>query len=160
MIEYWSSDKQFGLIISDEQLRKISAYCSKAGKYETGGVLIGNYSGNKAYATITQIIGPTEDSKSGRNWFARGTSGLQKLIDRFWQHDGQYYLGEWHFHPHAQPNPSAQDITQMKSIASSQAYNCPEPLLLIMGGNPDKYPLVRVFVFPRGKVIELKIWSP
>ncbi|RZK45196.1 MAG: hypothetical protein EOO61_00820 [Hymenobacter sp.] len=159
MIEYWSTDKEFGLVISHEQLKEISILCIKAGSHETGGILIGGYSENRACASITQITGPAQDSRSGRSWFIRGTFGLQKLIDRLWKQDRQYYLGEWHFHPDAQPNPSAQDIAQMKSIAFSQTYNCPEPLLLIMGGNPAKHPLVRVFVFPGGKIIELAAHS-
>jgi integrative and conjugative element protein (TIGR02256 family) len=155
VIEYWSSNKKFGLVVSHEQLLQISAHCIKADGRETGGVLIGNYSANNTCASITQILGPTQDSKSGRTWFIRGISGLQKLIDRYWERDRHYYLGEWHFHPNALPDPSGQDIAQMRSIATSQAFNCPEPLLIIMGGNPAKHPLVRVFVFPKGQLIEL-----
>jgi len=157
--EYWSSNKNFGLVVGPEQLQQMSEHCIKYGSCETGGVLIGSYSDNKACASITQILGPAQDSKSGRTWFIRGISGLQKLIDRYWERDKHYYLGEWHFHPYAMPNPSGQDIAQMRSIASSKAYNCPEPLLIIMGGNPAKHPLVRAFVFPQGQLIEL-ILSP
>lgn len=121
--------------------------CSKAKQNETGGILAGHYSGEHDWAEVTDVTGPPEDSRSGRTWFRRGVRGLQQLINQFWNRDRSYYLGEWHYHPHAEPSPSRTDIVQMKEISQSERYQCPEPILLILGGDPDVEPKLRVFVF-------------
>jgi hypothetical protein len=48
----------------------------------------------------------------------------------------EHYLGEWHFHPFAAPSPSSIDYSQMAEIAVSRSWRCPEPVLLIIGGDP------------------------
>ena len=89
------------------------------------------------------------DSRSGRTWFVRGIRGLQKTIDRLWTRQHEYYLGEWHFHPGGAPDPSQTDIEQVQEIAYSEQYHCPEPVLLIIGGEPSGKWSARSFVFPR-----------
>jgi integrative and conjugative element protein (TIGR02256 family) len=121
---------------------------------ETGGVLAGYYSQLLDRAIIKNLTGPPKDSKRGYTWFVRGVSGLQSLIFQLWKKK-QYYLGEWHFHPHASSHPSSQDINQMAMIAESKQYHCPEPLLLIIGGSPENFE-IRIFViFFNKRVIEL-----
>jgi len=135
-----SLDKKFTVKISEDCIDSILSYIRIAGRYETGGILMGQYSTNLDIATIKNITGPPSDSKGGRTWFKRGIKGLKMIIDRFWEQK-TYYLGEWHFHPNAAPNPSLQDKKQMSEIAISPDYNCPEPILLIIGGNYRDYEL-------------------
>lgn len=137
-MKFSSVDKKFSVNISEECVDSILAYIRVAGKYETGGILMGQYSAKLDVAVIKTITGPPSDSRSGRTWFNRGVKGLKKMIDRFWEQKN-YYLGEWHFHPNAKPIPSQQDKKQMRSIAVSKEYNCPEPILLIVGGNYRNY---------------------
>lgn len=152
---YKSADKLFGLDINAKFIDGILACVQKAGKKETGGILIGSYNEQRDIAIVTKITGPTIDSKSGRTWFNRGTKGLQKLLNNAWQLN-QYYLGEWHFHPNASPDPSFCDQTQMIRIATCQQYKCPEPLLLIIGGSLMDY-RIKIFVVVEAKsLIELK----
>ena len=59
------------------------------------------------------------------------------MLDRVWGHRRDYYVGEWHFHPFATPVPSPTDEKQMAEIANTSTWRCPEPVLLIIGGNPQ-----------------------
>lgn len=124
--------------------------CSAAGRNETGGVLMGRYNGELNVATVTRVVGPPPDSRRGRSTFVRGTRGLQQLIERLWRVD-EYYLGEWHFHPGGTARPSSVDIRQMKRISESGAYNCPEPILIVVGGMPLAELEVVAHVFPRNR---------
>jgi integrative and conjugative element protein (TIGR02256 family) len=65
---------------------------------------------------------------------------LKKILKARWEKK-QYYLGEWHFHPNASPNPSGQDKRQLMEIANNASYNCPEPIMIIIGGTSTKYAL-------------------
>lgn len=158
-MKFISQDENFFVDISRECLDCILKNVKKAGNYETGGILTGNYSDDLKTAFIKLLTGPPVDSKKGSTWFNRGTQGLKKLIDKLWSKN-TYYLGEWHFHPNASPIPSGQDKRQMKEIAVSKQYNCPEPIMLIIGGNHLDYKFA-VFVFTRrSEIYELKEINP
>ncbi|WP_051398046.1 Mov34/MPN/PAD-1 family protein [Runella limosa] len=154
MMIFKSKDGRFAVEVSQSIQKNIESYSAISGKNETGGILIGNYKWNQTLAVISEITGPPSDSKMGLTWFKRGIRGLKQLIERSWI-KGHYYIGEWHFHPYASPNPSRQDIQEMKNIATSKIYNCPEPILLIIGGCVDNFKL-RVFVsLGKNQLIEL-----
>ncbi len=129
----------------------MTSLCRKAKRSETGGILAGRYSEGHDCAVVTEVTGPPPDSRSGPTWFKRGVRGLQQLIERLWGQGRAYYLGEWHYHPYGPPNPSKADVAQMTEIASSNGYSCPEPLLLIIGGDPKMGLEIKVFVFQRGE---------
>jgi hypothetical protein len=88
--------------------------------------------------------------------FKRGTKGLRKKFESLWKKNGEFYLGEWHFHPKGDPTPSATDKAGMQGIADSGKYKCPEPISIIVGGSfPDNWE-VRAYVYRRKKpLIEL-----
>jgi hypothetical protein len=44
---------------------------------------------------------------------------------------------------------------QNHPFAKDPAYNCPEPVMLLVGGDPDSKWNVRAFVFPKGEMIEM-----
>lgn len=135
-LAFRTQDQRFGLLLPKEQVSEILAFCRKAGRSETGGLLIGRYSEQRDFANVSVVTGPTPDSKAGRTWFQRGVAGLQDLLIQRWLKQNEYYLGEWHSHPLATPAPSGTDGIQMRGIAHSPAYRCPEPVLLIVGGDP------------------------
>ena len=124
--------------------------CSAAGRMETGGVLMGRYNGELNMATVTRVCGPPSDSHSGRNTFVRGIRGLQQLIEKLWRVN-EYYLGEWHFHPGGTARPSIVDARQMRRISQSDEYNCPEPILIVVGGMPPAEWEAVAYVFPRNR---------
>ncbi|SDF33728.1 Mov34/MPN/PAD-1 family protein [Sporomusa acidovorans] len=157
-LHYKSIDNLFAIEVHESELNTMLHICSEAQGNETGGLLIGYYNDNHNCAIVTEVTGPSDDSASGKTWFYRGVCGLQKLLNTVWHRRRHYYLGEWHFHPEASPNLSGDDINAMNNIANSSKYNCPEPLLLIIGGNPELQWKVNVYVFPRKpKYITLKL---
>jgi integrative and conjugative element protein (TIGR02256 family) len=148
-LELWSQNGRFGLRMGATQTNALLDACASAGSHETGGLLIGTYSERHECAIVTLVSGPAPDSRSGPTWFHRGTRGVQHLLDRYWRRRTGFYLGEWHFHPHAAPMPSSVDHRSMGRIARSPLYNCPEPVLLILGGDPRGTWSVSALVCPR-----------
>lgn len=131
------------VILEQQHIDSMVSYILTAGINETGGILLGQYL-DTTTATISKIIGPTSDSKSGRYWFVRGVKGLSTLLSKAWKKN-EYYLGEWHYHPNGTITPSSQDLVQIKKIAKSNDYKCPEPIMVIIAGNYQSYN-VGVFV--------------
>jgi len=117
---------------------------------ETGGILVGWYTETLDCAMVMHASEEPADSRKGRTCFHRGVAGLQQWLQKLWCGKRRhYYLGEWHFHPAGASLPSGTDISEMKSLSKSMGYHCPEPLLIIIGGNPPSIWEMRVFVFPR-----------
>lgn len=145
-----SDDGRFVVLLPESVWRDVIAGCLRAGSKETGGILVGRYTSDRVAAIITAASGPPTDSNAGRWWFSRGVKGLQKWLDSLWRDpDPTYYLGEWHLHPGAAPDPSATDLRQMAEIAAEPKRACPEPILMIVGGVAPAWE-VRVFVTRRG----------
>lgn len=140
---------QFAVLIDSIQMDNLLKQCANAGEYETGGILIGYYSEKLNTAIVTRVVDAPDDSRRGRNWFHRGISGLQVLILGLWARQRHYYLGEWHYHPKGSPEASAVDVRQMEEIASSSSYQCPEPILLIIGGNPERIWSMQITIFKK-----------
>ena len=144
-----SADGRFRISLAQDQVDLLIKLCAKTYPIETGGVLVGSYSTDLAHAVVTTVVSPPDDSVGGKHSFRRGVRGLQSLLIRLWPQK-QYYVGEWHFHPDGAALPSRADDQQMAEVANSFAYNCPEPLLLIVGGNPPVDVELQSFVFIRG----------
>lgn len=131
-----SADKRFGVQLDAGQVQRLLDWCADAGAIETGGILVGRYTARHDCALVTDVLSAPHDSRRGPTWFQRGIVGLQAVLDRVWGQRRDFYVGEWHFHPFASPTPSPTDHTQMAAIAASASWKCPEPVLLIVGGNP------------------------
>lgn len=146
---YANIENNLKIHLSEDLLFELQAYCTQSKHLETGGILIGRYIDNNCSAQITTVIGPPSDSKHGRTTFVRGTKGLKKIFDSNWK-KGLYYLGEWHYHPYALPDPSFQDINQIKNISTDRKYHCPEPLMIIIGMDGKNF-INRIFASLKGK---------
>lgn len=152
-LEWWTEDRHFGVRLPTAVLRQIFRECERAKDVETGGIIVGHYNPRHDCAKVSAVSVPPSDSHHSRRRFIRGVRGLQKWIDRLWTSvKKRYYLGEWHFHPGGQPVPSEPDTVQMANIASSHKYNCPEPLLMIVGGNRARGFTAAVYVFHGGLI--------
>jgi integrative and conjugative element protein (TIGR02256 family) len=149
-LEFWAENRRFGLRIGEQQTRSLLTKCESADGDETGGVLVGAYTDNFRCAVVDHVSGAPKDSSAGPNWFLRGTRGLQQMLDRFWKGGQGHYLGEWHFHPNASPQMSNVDADAITRISRSAWYNCPEPILLIIGGKPPMNWSAAATVFTRG----------
>ena len=144
-----SADRRFGLHLPSAEIGRILEACVGAMPRETGGILVGRYSTTLDYAIVTRAGLPPEDSESGRISFRRGIKGLQSWIGRLWSEEGIYYLGEWHSHPLGRAEPSLTDLGQMYRLAESPELRCPEPILLVVGGDPEASWDIRAWVVPR-----------
>jgi len=150
-------DKKYGMKISKNSINQILHHCQNASPNETGGIMAGYYSEDLRWAIVTDISGPTADSVLKRCSFYRGIQGLQKWLDSKWKKRKHHYLGEWHFHPFASAIPSKLDDIQMTNFANNRSLKCPEPILLIIGGNPERNWSMKPYVYLGKEKHELKI---
>ena len=151
-LEFVSDDQTFGIRIEYKEVLKILKICGSAGNTEVGGIVIGLYNTTYNCALVKVVTNAPSDSLRGSTWFHRGIWGLQERLNRLWYGRQYFYLGEWHFHPNHSAHASSTDIEQMREIAISEQYNCPEPILLICGGNPNAYWELNAYVFPRNRM--------
>lgn len=149
-----SADNRFGIYLPAPVLAAMAQECARRPAVETGGILAGRYDDELRLAKVSLATAPPPDSAGGHAWFKRGTAGLKRLLDQLWP-IGDYYLGEWHFHPGGPPHPSGQDIDQIRAIASDPRYACPEPVLVILGGRSPSYSIACV-VWDAEKAVDLR----
>lgn len=150
-LRFRSEDRRFALTVTANALTRIARSCREASMLETGGILLGRYGDAHDRAIVTAASSAPRDSRSGRTWFERGVEGLQPRLERAWRKHRTFYLGEWHYHPLGPPSPSPVDIVQMTAFAEAECHHCPEPVLLIVGGDPRTTLEARVHAFPRGE---------
>lgn len=126
--------------------------CDRAAFIETGGILIGYHTADRSAVIIAEALPPPEDSSQGPTWFHRGAAGLQELLKDRWESEPRtFFVGEWHYHPASIVEPSHADLEQMKEISADPLYQCPEPLMFIVGkAREGKERPIRGFVFPQG----------
>jgi integrative and conjugative element protein (TIGR02256 family) len=56
-------------------------------------------------------------------------------IERYFA-EGLHYVGDWHTHPEASPQPSAPDVRKMSGIFSESEHQLPFMLMVIVGLAP------------------------
>lgn len=143
---FQDNNQKYNIELDMKVYKEMICYCSISYPYETGGILIGNYSSNQTTANILKILPPSKKSKSTKNTFYRSNDGLIKELDLAWRY-GQYYLGEWHYHPNASSVPSDIDRKQMELLSQDLKLKCPEPILIIIGGSQNNWDIdIRLFV--------------
>ncbi|MGL6015028.1 MAG: Mov34/MPN/PAD-1 family protein, partial [Selenomonadaceae bacterium] len=140
--------------VNDDVVQNLIDFCINSSSHETGGILIGQYTENKMKAVVTKVIDAPADSIRQKYHFKRGIVGLQPLLNKLWKKN-EYYLGEWHFHPFSASNPSGTDDFQMFKFADDPRLNCPEPILLILGGNPNKSFDINVLLYKNKMKLKL-----
>jgi integrative and conjugative element protein (TIGR02256 family) len=149
-----AADRRLCVVLAQKARRRLIRHCVRAGRRETGGILIGRYTDLRDQAIVTEVTGPPVDSVHRRWLFIRGLAGMQRRIDRAWRrHD--FYIGEWHFHPFASPEPSDRDRDQVRQFSVDPAYSCPEPILLVVGDDPRLNPQMTVGVMVAESLIPL-----
>jgi len=152
-----TDNDQYRLLLPAALYEELRERCIADPSRETGSILVGYYDQNHARAVVTHLPPRPPDSESGRTFFRRGRGGLQRLLDRLWPQQ-RHYLGEWHFHPSASPQPSHIDDAQMRRLAETVEVRCPEPILVVLG-NPAGHWRVSATVYPLGRPIEMRCRS-
>jgi len=143
---FQDTNQSFSVNLIKKAYKQMIHYCATSNPYETGGILIGDYSSNQMIANVLQATPPPKNSKYAKHNFWRGCSGLQRTLDTAWK-SGQYYLGEWHYHPNASAVPSNTDVNQMITLSKDKKLKCPEPILIIIGGSSSNWEIsINVFL--------------
>lgn len=141
---------RFEVSLHADALQAMIVQCAASKSKETGGILIGRLNEGCSVAMVLEATSKPSDSGFGWAWFRRGAKGLRELLIERWN-SGQHYLGEWHYHPGGSCMPSGPDHTSMREIATNPRYECREPLLIILGGDPPIAYDISITVFPRGE---------
>lgn len=140
----WKSNNgQYTVYLADTCLKKMVKLALEHNPYEVGTSLIGYYAPHGFDAYITDIAPLPSDSKSSRFTFFRGINGLKIFFDKL---KGVHYLGEWHSHPGGRSTPSDQDIRSQFAIANDKLANCPETILVVIGGDLKANPQITICV--------------
>lgn len=115
---------------------------------ETGGILIGYIENRKAI--VVRATGPGPKAKRTPYIFERDVEFVQQELDRAAQEFGKHglYIGEWHSHLVALPEPSGQDVQSLCGIAQAPNYATRCPAMIIAGLDKET-----------GKLEALKCWT-
>lgn len=148
-----TSGNRVSVWLSPNSIEAMFRESLSAGRSETGGILIGRYGPEGWVADVIEATPKPEGSRSGWFWFQRSNQGLKTLLEDRWER-GLHYLGEWHFHPGGTPTPSSSDIRAMNSISRDGAYQCPSPILVIVGSAGSAWS-ISATLFSEGRAIEL-----
>jgi len=149
------SGPQYRVWLSRPALDAMVAASAKAGRRETGGILIGRHGSDGWTVEVAEATPKPKGSIAGWFTFRRSNDGLKRLLASRWER-GQHYVGEWHFHPGGAPTPSSSDDRAMERISSDADYDCVEPVLLILGGLPPAKFELSATIYPRAIKIPLR----
>ena len=100
---------------------------------EAGGLLFARFEGS--VIDIVEATGPRLDDTRSRYGFAFRLNRQQALVDeRFGR--GLHYVGDWHSHPEARPQPSPRDLRTMGSRVRDSTHGLSGFLFAIIGCDP------------------------
>lgn len=157
LLKWQSNCKQYTILISESCFLKMVELAQAHYPNEVGTSLVGCYSDDGFEASVLDLAPLSSDSKGTLTSFYRGVAGLQKFFVKLRKifSGKRYYVGEWHSHPNAAPIPSGRDDRNQLAIARDTKTNCPECILVIIGGFLSNFNELGVFVYSRkrGKVI-------
>jgi integrative and conjugative element protein (TIGR02256 family) len=127
--------------------------CRKEHPCETGGIVAGT-DRNDGPALVINTRDPPRDSIQEPTRFLRGIEEVEEWLRDARESIGIDYFGEWHYHPDAAPEISREDRTAMNEIANDDGYDCPHPLLFIVGQDDEDQFTVNAYLFHRSKDYE------
>src|SRR6266567_9327981 len=133
----WQSESpRYCVVIRKQCIREMLALAQRHAPAEVGTSLIGRYSNDGWQAIVIGLAPLAQDSRGSRNEFYRGVKGLRKFYRRLFERfrRQRHYVGEWHSHPDGPPSPSPTDKLNQDAIAKDHATDCPESILIILGG--------------------------
>ncbi|MEQ8441232.1 MAG: Mov34/MPN/PAD-1 family protein [Alphaproteobacteria bacterium] len=119
---------------------------------EAGGILIGERRGKHLRVVDLTLPGPNDLRKEHR--FERRCKSHQRHLERRWRDSNEIltWVGEWHTHPHGDPNPSTLDREASTKLTEGVGISM---FFLIFGTKRSSYTLVDADQKPsRLKVLE------
>jgi proteasome lid subunit RPN8/RPN11 len=125
--------------LSERAADNIRRAAADAHPRETGGVLIGVYTGRRRPWILEAPV--VESGRVGRTYYEIPAGIRPRVVDEARAGDERVgYLGEWHSHP-ADVGPSALDSETVQRIASDPAAACPHPVLIVARRREREYDL-------------------
>lgn len=117
---------------------------------ETGGLLLGERDDASRVVWVTVATDPPPDSRATRAGFVCGTQGCHEMDARRGAEtlNGVRFVGMWHTHPGAPPEPSSIDLEGMARLVSSLDPPIAQALLVIVGQTPAS-PVPAAYLFKR-----------
>lgn len=119
---------------------------------ETGGVLIGYV--ERGIAVVVRATGPGPAATRTPTLFRRDVAHVQAALDLAAAelHDKGVYLGEWHSHLVADPEPSALDVDSLFGISSAPNYltRCPVSVIVGLDRASGRVKGIKAWAFPVG----------
>jgi integrative and conjugative element protein (TIGR02256 family) len=145
------------VIISAEACKAMMNAAQDATPFETAGPLFGRYAkptgDSSAPITTALAIEALVSVRSSGSWSCETDADAeQMMVEERWP--ASYFLGSWHTHPMESPEPSVEDARTLRATAESKEWNCPEPLMLIMGGTKQA-PRWSIHVWFGGMMVRL-----
>lgn len=94
----------------------LSFQSSKEQEAEAGGILIGRY--REPHIEVIECTTPMPCDVRQRSAFDRKDPGHARVARKRWKESGHTltYVGEWHTHPQAVPEPSSTDLANWAAI--------------------------------------------
>jgi len=140
-----------GAVLSEAVRAEIVSQVELSVSVETGGILLG-FVDDERKAVVLRATGPGPKAKKSAAQFERDVDFVQAELGRAAEEFGRrgLYIGEWHSHLEAEPEPSARDIMSMCGIAGASNYATRCPITLIVGVDTETAEVVtwRTWSFP------------
>lgn len=119
------------LTISPRVLKHFRRHQQKrADSLEAGGQLFARLS--LEHVAIEKVTGPRPSDFRARSLYVPDPFTEQPEIDR-WHMKGLHYVGDWHTHPEARPQPSDSDRRSIRESFIRSKHNLQGFLLIIVG---------------------------
>lgn len=120
-------------------LAKISKYRQLSTEVESGGILLGEFFPAEGVIRIMFASSPGKSDVRSMFAFRRDAERSTRIAQAIWKRSGGsvHYLGEWHTHPEAHPNPSCSDRFSMGRLLRRSTVVSGGLVLVILGRQSD-----------------------
>lgn len=142
--------------ITDEAMKSILTWVRRSerthrDKTETGGVLFGQIDEFLKVIWIDEASGPPSDSRASPTLFLCGTMGVKELtVEKVERTRGSTnFVGMWHTHPQARPDPSRTDLASMQLMLQDDTYFEGRNFLMLIVGGTSRIPAIAAGLFRR-----------
>lgn len=113
----------------------------KAGRNETGGVLVGTFDLVRNVAHVVAALPAPPDSKQAPTYFIRGKKDLKPRIEALAAGSAGrlHYIGEWHSHPGAVPARPSDDDEGVFAHLDTHLGSVGSPYIMAICGERDSW---------------------
>lgn len=144
------------VVLPAKVFARMADQVQRAGKNETGGLLVGRIEDGTALVVDASGAGPCAVETPAR--FDRDVDHCQTWLEERVRSGDVEYLGEWHSHTSGEARPSAVDAESLSGIARTSTYRQPNPTLIIVKSDDGEIVDQRAYSFaPRRPYRDAKL---